>query len=69
MLTADRFEVAAYLIVLDAALIRVLGGMLFADAYTSTIIASRICWPRSLSPCTRFATGQCCRARLDSKPG
>ena len=58
-----------YLLVLCAALIRVFGGMLFADAYASTIIASGICWSLAFALYAIRYWPVLSRARLDGKPG
>jgi uncharacterized protein involved in response to NO len=68
-LVADGYEIAAYLLVLFAALIRVFGGMTFPDAYLGTLIGSGICWSLAFALYAIRYWPVLSRARLDGKPG
>lgn len=68
-LRADRFEVACFLLVFAAAIIRVLGGIIVSGAYTATVIASGICWSGGFALFTIRYWPVLSRARIDGKPG
>ena len=68
-LVADRYEIAAFVLVLCAALIRVFGGMIFPDAYLGTLIGSGICWSLAFTLYAIRYWPVLSRARLDGKPG
>lgn len=68
-LTADRFEVACFLLVYCAAVIRVFGGMLLPDAYVATVIGSGICWSAGFAVFVIRYWPVLSRPRLDGKPG
>jgi uncharacterized protein involved in response to NO len=68
-LVADRYEVAAYLLVLCAALIRVFGGMIVPDAYPGTLIGSGVCWSLAFAIYAIRYWPLLSRARIDGKPG
>jgi uncharacterized protein involved in response to NO len=68
-LTADGFELACFILIQLAALSRVLGGMLFADAYLATVVASGICWSLAFGIFSVRYWPVLCRSRLDGKPG
>ena len=68
-LVADGYEIAAYVLVLCAALIRVFGGMIFPDAYLGTLIGSGICWSLAFALYAIRYWPVLSRARLDGKPG
>ena len=69
LLLADNFEVACYVLVQCAALIRVFGGMVLPDAYRLTIIGSGICWSAAFALYAIRYWPILSRARLDGKPG
>jgi uncharacterized protein involved in response to NO len=69
LLVADGFEVACFVLIVCAAAVRVLGGMLLPGAYLATVVVSGICWSAAF---TLFAIRYwpvLSRARLDGKPG
>ena len=68
-LVADRYEIAAFVLVLCAALIRVFGGMIFPDAHLGTLIGSGICWSLAFTLYAIRYWPVLSRARLDGKPG
>ncbi|MEO8754260.1 MAG: NnrS family protein [Casimicrobiaceae bacterium] len=68
-MTADRFEVACFLLVFCAAVIRVVGGLLLPDAYVATVIGSGICWTVGFALFAIRYWPVLSRARLDGKPG
>jgi uncharacterized protein involved in response to NO len=68
-LVADRFEVACYVLVALAAVIRVFGGMLLPQAYLATVVLSGICWSSAFALYAVRYWPVLSRARLDGKPG
>ena len=68
-LDADRFEVACYVLVQAAAIIRVFGGMILPAVYAGTVIASGICWSGGFAMFAIRYWPVLSRARLDGKPG
>ncbi len=68
-LVADRFEVACYVLVFIAAVIRVFGGMLMPSAYVITVVASGICWSAAFALYAVRYWPVLSRPRLDGKPG
>ncbi len=68
-LIADNFEVASYVLVQCAALIRVFGGMILPDAYRFTVIGSGIFWSIAFAMYAMRYWPILSRARLDGKPG
>jgi uncharacterized protein involved in response to NO len=68
-LIADRFEVACFLLVFCAAVIRVFGGMILPDAYVATVIGSGICWSAGFALFAFRYWPVLSRSRLDGKPG
>ena len=68
-ITADGFEVACFVLIQLAALIRVLGGMLAPGAYSVTVIISGICWSAAFAIYAVRYWPVLSRARLDGKPG
>lgn len=68
-LLADRVEVAAYLLVFVSALIRVVGGLVLADAYVATLVGSGFCWSLAFAIYTVRYWPVLSRPRLDGKPG
>ena len=68
-LVADGFEVACYVLVQAAALIRVFGGMLLPKDYLPTVIFSGICWSAAFAVYAIRYWPILSRARIDGKPG
>jgi uncharacterized protein involved in response to NO len=68
-LIADGFEVACYLLVLAAALVRVFGGIAFPDFYRATVTLSGLCWATGFALYAIRYWPILTRARLDGKPG
>jgi uncharacterized protein involved in response to NO len=68
-LLADRFEVAAYVLVALAALTRVFGGMLLPGAYLATVVVSGICWSAAFALYAVRYWPVLSRPRLDGKLG
>ncbi len=68
-LTADRFEVACYVLVQLAAAIRVFGGMLLPDIYLTTVVTSATCWSSAFALYAIRYWPVLTRARVDGKPG
>ena len=68
-LVADRFEVACYLLILAAAVVRVFGGMAFPDAFRATVVLSGVCWSAGFAIYAVRYWPILTRPRLDGKPG
>jgi uncharacterized protein involved in response to NO len=68
-LVADRFEVACYLLVQAAALVRVFGGMALPDFYVDTVVASGLFWSAGFALYAVRYWPILTRPRLDGKPG
>ena len=68
-LIADRFEVACYLLIQAAALIRVFGGMLLPNGYLLTVIVSGVCWSIAFAVYAIRYWPILSRPRIDGKPG
>jgi uncharacterized protein involved in response to NO len=68
-LVADRFEVACYLLVQAAAVIRVFGGLALPDFYVATVVASGVCWSTAFALYAIRYWPILTRPRLDGKPG
>ena len=68
-LTADGFEVACFVLIQLAVLIRVFGPMLLPDAYVSTVIVSGACWSSAFTIYAVRYWPVLSRVRLDGKPG
>jgi uncharacterized protein involved in response to NO len=68
-LVADRFEVACYVLVALAAVIRVFGGLMLPDAYVATIVVSGLCWSAAFALYAVRYWPVLARPRLDGKPG
>ena len=69
LLVVDRFEVACYVLVLVAALVRVFGGMLLPGAYLATVVVSGLCWSTAFAIYAVRYWPVLSRPRLDGKPG
>jgi len=68
-LIADRFEIACYVLIQAAALIRVFGGMLLPNGYLWTVIISGICWSIAFGVYAVRYWPILSRPRIDRKPG
>jgi uncharacterized protein involved in response to NO len=68
-LVADLFEVACYLLVQAAALVRVFGGMALPDFYVDTVVASGLFWSAGFALYAVRYWPILTRPRLDGKPG
>jgi uncharacterized protein involved in response to NO len=68
-LVPDGFEVACYVLVVLAAVLRVFGGMLLPNAYLATVVASGICWSVAFALYAVRYWPVLSRPRLDGKPG
>ena len=68
-LVADRFEIACYLLILAAAIIRVFGGIALPDAYRATVLLSGVCWSAGFAIYAVRYWPILTRPRLDGKPG
>ena len=68
-LVAGRSEVACYVLVMLAAVTRVLGGLAFGERYIATVAMSAACWSLAFAIyCVRYAP-LLTRPRVDGKPG
>ena len=68
-LVADGFEVACFVLIQAAALIRVFGPMILQNAYLATVISSGICWSGGFALYAIRYWPVLSRPRLDGKPG
>lgn len=68
-LLADGFELACFVLVQSAAVIRVFGGMIVPDAYLTTVIGSGICWSLAFALYAIRYWPVLSRERIDGKPG
>jgi len=68
-LKADRYEVAGYVLVALAAVIRVFGGMWLPGAYLATVVVSGVCWSAAFALYAVRYWPVLSRSRLDGKPG
>ena len=68
-LDADRFEVAAYLLVQAAALTRVGGGLMLPSLYLETVFVSAACWSAAFAIYALRYWPVLTRPRVDGKPG
>jgi uncharacterized protein involved in response to NO len=68
-LEADGFEVACYVLVLGAAVVRVFGGLLAADAYLASVVVSGLCWSAAFALYAIRYWPVLSRGRVDGKPG
>jgi uncharacterized protein involved in response to NO len=68
-LRADRYEVACYVLVMAAALIRVLGGLALPGLYVAMVVASGVCWSAAFAIYAIRYWPILTRSRLDGKPG
>ena len=68
-LVADRFEVACYLAIAAAAVVRVFGGVLLPDRYLTTVVVSGLCWSFGYALYAIRYWPILTKPRLDGKPG
>jgi uncharacterized protein involved in response to NO len=68
-LVADGFEVACFVLIQAAALIRVFGPMILQNAYMAMVICSGICWVGGFALYAIRYWPVLSRPRLDGKPG
>ena len=68
-LVADKFEVACYLSIAVAAVVRVFGGMLLPDGYLATVVVSGFCWSLGYAVYAIRYWPILTKPRLDGKPG
>lgn len=68
-LVADRYEVACFVLVQVAALVRVFGGMLIPGAYLASVTVSGVCWSAAFALYAVRYWPVLTRDRLDGKPG
>lgn len=68
-LTADGFEVACFLLIFAAAIVRVFGGMILSGTYIASVIASGICWSTGFALFAIRYWPVLSRAPIDGKPG
>jgi uncharacterized protein involved in response to NO len=68
-LQADRYEVACYLLVHAAAVVRVLGVIGAGDAYVATLVVAGACWSAAFAVYAVRYWPVLSRPRLDGKPG
>jgi len=68
-LVADRFEVACYVLILAAAVVRVFGPAIAPSAYMGTVAFSAILWSGGYALYAVRYWPVLTRARLDGKPG
>ena len=68
-LAADRFEVAAYALVLAAAAVRVFGGMALPALYMQTVYVAAACWSAAFGIYAVRYWPILTRSRVDGRPG
>jgi uncharacterized protein involved in response to NO len=68
-LTTDNFEVACFVLVMAAAVVRVFGGMLVPGAYLATVVISGLCWSAAFAVYAIRYWPVLTRERFDGKPG
>ena len=68
-LTVDRYEVACFVLVEIAALVRVFGGMLIPGAYLVSVVASGILWSAAFALYAVRYWPVLSRERIDGKHG
>jgi uncharacterized protein involved in response to NO len=68
-LVADRADVACYVLVMLAALARVVGGMTLPAHYIATVVAAGACWSMAFLVYFVAYAPYLTRARVDGKPG
>jgi len=68
-LTTDNFEVACFALVMVAAVVRVLGGLLLPGAYLATVVISGLCWSAAFALFAIRYWPVLSRERFDGKAG
>jgi len=68
-LVAGRAESTCFVLIQLAALIRVLGGASSSDGYTTTVVASAVCWSLAFLVFAVCYWPILSRPRIDGKPG
>ena len=68
-LVADSFEVAAFGLVMSAAVVRVAGGILVPQAYVATVVGSAVLWSTAFAIYAVRYWPVLTHPRLDGKPG
>ncbi len=68
-LVADGVEVACYVLVALAAVIRVFGALAFPGAYVASVVVSGVCWSTAFALYAVRYWPVLSRPRLDGKPG
>ena len=68
-LVADGFEVACYVLIQAAAVLRVFGGMILPNAYLLTVVGSGICWSIAFAMYAVRYWPILSRPRIDGKAG
>jgi uncharacterized protein involved in response to NO len=68
-LVADRFELACYVLIQAAALVRVFGGIALPQHYRATVIVSGLCWSAGFALYAIRYWPILTRPRLDGEPG
>jgi uncharacterized protein involved in response to NO len=68
-LRADRFEIACFVLVLFAAIVRVFGALLLPGLYRATVLASGLCWSGAFALYAIRYWPVLTRPRIDGKPG
>lgn len=68
-LVADGWEVACYLLVAAAAVVRVFGPLVAPGAYVHTVVCSAALWSSGFAIFTVRYAPVLCRPRLDGRPG
>jgi len=68
-LRADRGDVACYVLVMLAALVRVGGALVWPPAYVATVVSAGACWVVAFSLYCVAYWPWLSRARLDGRPG
>ena len=68
-LMADKFEVACFVLVQLAALVRVFGGLFLGSAYLATVLVSGLCWSVAFALYAIRYWPVLSRERPDGKPG
>lgn len=68
-LHADRYEVACYVLIQSAAIVRVFGGIALPGAYAATVIGSSVLWSLGFAIYFVHYWPILTRPRIDGKPG
>lgn len=68
-LVADRRDVACYVLVMTAAVVRVVGALAWPDGYRETVMVAAFCWAAAFALYAIAYAPFLWRRRLDGKPG